>query len=322
MTYPDHKTRVAFTPAAIGVLLWASATALLLEDAWHAQRFDVATLSVPILTAATVAAACMAHTRFARFRLVGGLGFAALALLGSLVMATGTLGRLAETKDGKVADVNRTNRTYGFRIADLNAAKAEQARECRTIGDRCKAWNARVDSLTRELAGIVVKSADPKADAIARLASLSGFDADRTKEIVAATDPVLLPLFLELGSVLFFASAFPRRKVATVTAPVTVAEEVDRNSQETLKGCARVWSRDEALQDMLRLKEVGAQRFLAARYGVDKSTISRWMQQWETEGHVHRTRDGQSKAVAMLAAPARTRKTLVFRHKARRLPAS
>ena len=80
--------------------------------------------------------------------------------------------------------------------------------------------------------------------------------------------------------------------------------------------------REEALQDMLRLKEVGAQRFLAARYGVDKSTISRWMSQWETEGHVQRTREGQSKAVAMLAAPVRTRKTLVFRHKPRRLPAS
>jgi len=35
----------------------------------------------------------------------------------------------------------------------------------------------------------VVKSSDPKVDAIVRLASLAGFDGDHTREIVAAFDP-------------------------------------------------------------------------------------------------------------------------------------
>ena len=78
---------MAFVPGTIGILFWGAATALLLEEAFHATRFDLATMSVPILTAATVAAAVLAHQRFARWRLIGGTGFALLALLGSLVMA-------------------------------------------------------------------------------------------------------------------------------------------------------------------------------------------------------------------------------------------
>ena len=117
----------------------------------------------------------LAHQRFARWRLIGGTGFALLALLGSLVMATATLGRIAEAKDSKSSTVQEVNRTYGNKADDLKAAKAEQAKECKSIGKKCAAWNARVDKLTSELAGIVVKSSDPKADAIARLATLGGW---------------------------------------------------------------------------------------------------------------------------------------------------
>ena len=68
------KPSISWGPAIVGTLLWGAATALLLEDAWHAQRFDVATLSVPILTAATVGAAVAAHTRLATWRLMVALG--------------------------------------------------------------------------------------------------------------------------------------------------------------------------------------------------------------------------------------------------------
>ena len=159
---PSHTRTVSPLPCAVGVLLWGAATALLLEDAIHTGRYDVATRATPILTAATVAAACLAHMRFASWRLVGGAGFAALALLGSVVMATGTLGRIAEAKDGKEAVIQATNRTYGLKDAELTKAKAERDRECRPIGPRCKDWQARVDVLTAELSRIVVKSSDCK----------------------------------------------------------------------------------------------------------------------------------------------------------------
>ena len=62
----SHTRSVSAAPCAIGILLWGAATALLLEEAIHAGRYDVATMATPILTAATVAAACLAHMRFAR----------------------------------------------------------------------------------------------------------------------------------------------------------------------------------------------------------------------------------------------------------------
>ena len=313
-----RRHSIAFVPFTTGLALWLAGTALLMEDSWRAGHWDVQHLAVPILTAATCVAGCLAHMRLARLRLLSGLALAALALFGSGLCVLNTLSRTATDRDRTIAVAMAANRVLHDRQGELDRARVEMTRECKARGPRCREWEQRVDNLTRETAPMLALAVDPRADAVARLAMLAGLDGERTKQIVKAIEPAALPVFLELGAIVLLGISFPARKAATAKQPLPVAD----NTDETLKGCARVWSREEALQDMLRLKEVGAQRFLAARYGVDKSTISRWMSQWETEGHVQRTRDGQSKAVAMLAAPARTRNTLVFRHKPRRLPAS
>lgn len=296
---PTHQpTRaIAPIPLILGLFLWGAGTAFLLEEAIHAGRYDVATLATPILTAATVASACLAHLRFASFRLIGGTGFALLALLGSVIMATGTLGRLAEAKDTKEATLNAGNRTYGNRTEDLKTAKADAKRECTGgVGKRCETANARVDALTKELAGIVVRSTDPKAESIGRLATLLGWNGDRAKVIVAALDPVLLPLFLEFGSVGFFAGAFRHRQTPTAS-----------NDEKPSTVAVLALTQAQALRDFRKLREVGSQQFLADRYGVDKSTVSRWLQQWETEGHVARTREGKERKVLALPAPEKRR---------------
>lgn len=296
-----HTTKTSVIPLSIGILLWAGATGLLLEEAIAHHKYDVATMATPVLTAATVAAACLAHLRFASFRLIGGTGFALLALLGSIVMATGTLGRLAEAKDSKEAGTQATNRTYGNKADDLKAAKVEQARECRSIGKKCEAWNARVDKLTSELSGIVVRSSDPKADAIARLATLLGFDGKWIKEVVAAFDPVLIPLFLELGSVGFFAAAFHPRKHEIVIEP-------ERNVPETVTVAHPLHatvSQSEALRDIHQLGDVPAQSILAKRWRRDPSTVSRWLAEWHEQGLIDRKRIGRAKASSIvLALPA------------------
>lgn len=265
-----HTTRVSAVPCLVGTLLWGAATALLLEDAIRAGHYDVATMATPVLTAATVAAAVLAHMRLASWRLVGGIGFACLALLGSASMVSGTLGRLAEAKDGKEAGIQAVNRTYGIKDAELTRAKVERDRECRTMGPRCKDWQSRVDALTAELAGIVVRSSDPKADAIARLVSLLGGSGEKAKAIVAAIDPVTLPLFLELGSVLFFGAAFGHRRMQSTQSS---AIEPDRLNQKEL---ARIWN-------------------------VHPSTVSRRLRAMELEGRVQRVREGKS----LIALPAR-----------------
>jgi transposase-like protein len=319
----DHS--IAWLPAIAGAGLALGAIALLTADAITTGHLTITHAMQPLLVLGTCIAAAWAHRCGWRNPLAA-LAFASLALLGSLATIYGTLGRQADARDTKVAGAMAENRQLTLRNEDLETARATAKVECKSgAGAKCATATARVDNLVASMSSLRTVSTDPRGDAIADLLHLvAGADRVRTRKVVAAIDPIVLPLFLEVGSILFFAASFPRRRkpLVQVTETSKVAADVACNTVETPNSFARVWSREEALQDMLRLKEVGAQRFLAARYGVDKSTISRWMQQWETEGHVQRTRDGQSKAIAMLAAPARTRKTLVFRHKPRRLQTS
>ena len=295
----DHQTTpaVMWVPATIGVLLWGAATALLLEEAWHAQRFDVATLSVPVVTAATVAAAVRAHHAFVSWRLLSAAAFAMLALLGSIIMASGTLGRLAEAQDGKQATVGAVNRGYGMKTEELKIARGDAARECKSgVSTKCMNANGRVDALTKELSGIVVRSTDPKADSIARLAALIGFDGKYVREIVQAFDPVTLPLFLEFGSVLFFAGAFPHRRAATVHKAETVSDRLPDLPSETRKSL----SQREALSDFRSLKQTGSQKFLADRWQVSEGCVSKWLSAWEVSGNAERRRVGKSNQLAAI----------------------
>jgi CBS domain-containing protein len=266
--------RISPVPVIVGTLLWGAATALLLEDALHSGRYDVATMATPILTAATVAAACLCHARLRDWRILGAAGFLLLALLGSAVMVSGTLGRLAEAKDGKEATVQAVNRTYGEKQDALTEAKAAAKRECVKRGPVCTGWQQRIDQLTAELSAIVVRSSDPKADAIARLVSLVGGNGERAKAIVAAIDPVTLPLFLELGSVLFFGAAFGHRPRSNA---------IERN-------------RDAIVEQPSVLNQLE----LAKVWGVHPSTASRRLRKLEAAGQVRRHRDGRS----VLALPA------------------
>lgn len=303
---PTDKHTISVIPFLLGIALWLSATCLLLEEAYHAQRFDVATLSVPVLTASTVAAACLAHLRFASFRILSGLGFTVLALLGSLIMSSGTLGRLAEAREGKTADIETVNRTYKLKVDELKAAKVEQVKECRTIGKRCTLWNERVDQLTSELAGITPRATDAKADAIARLTTLAGGNGERAREIVQAIDPLGLPTFLELGSIFFFATAFRRRKrVATVSTPITPLESVTEPKPFHLESVQvnKQFTREEALRDLQAMRGAPSQVALAARWQVNESTVHRWVRSFEKSGAIERLRDGKHRPVALLPAP-------------------
>src|SRR5262245_21873793 len=127
---------------------------------------------------------------------------------------------------------------------------------------------------------------DPRADAIQRIATLVG---NHVRAIVQAIDPLVLPLFLELGSILFFAGAFPTRH--PVAQPLQPAIETNARP---LQNCARIFTKEEAGQDLKRLREVGSGRYLAARWGRDPATVSRWLAEWAEDGTIARERQGKS----------------------------
>ena len=291
-----HTRRIAAVPCLVGLLLWIGATALLCEDALRTAHLTINHALQPLLTAGTVAAAVYAHHRIASWRLLSGAAFLALALLGSVATVYGTLSRTATARDAAQADAMASNRQLALKSEALEAAKREAARECKPIGPRCKDWLARVDALTAEMAPLRALAVDPRANVIGSLADLLGFDGARTKAIVAVLDPVVLPLFLELGSLVFFAVAFPHRR--NRLQPTATGG----NREATVESCAP-WTQAAALHDFRHLGNSGAQWQLASRWGVDKSTVSRWLRQWEGDGLIQRRRDGRQKLVLALPAP-------------------
>jgi hypothetical protein len=111
---------------------------------------------------------------------------------------------------------------------------------------------------------------------------------------VQALDPLVLPLFLELGSILFFSVAFPIRK-ETIAQPLQPAIETIAQPLQ-----ARIWTKEEAQRDLKRLREAGSGRYLAARWGRDPATVSRWLAEWSDDGTIARERRG--KTVRAIAA--------------------
>jgi len=183
------------------------------------------------------------------------------------------------------------NRTLSLNEEELVQAKAQAKRECATIGPRCQQWQSRVDQLTREMAPLRAVSVDPRGDALVRLAILLGFESGKVRAIVAAVDPVVLPLFLELSSILFMGAAFQcRHRPATET----IAQPLQAATVNNLKDCSRVYTKEEAQQDLKRLREAGSGRYLAARWGRDPATVSRWLAEWSEDGTIARERNGKT----------------------------
>jgi hypothetical protein len=295
-------------PFLIGVLLWTGATALLLEDVWRGGNLTVTHCLMPILTLGTVAAAIFVHRSLASLRLISGAGFLLLASLGIAATVYGTMGRQADARDQRLGEAQRLQGRRAAKLHELEGAKRSQAAECVRIGPRCQQWNARVDQLTAEVGQLPVVAVDPRADAVVRLAVLFGLPGPTVRGVIEALEPVLLPLFLELGSIVFFAAAFPAGRNARNRQQL---REVAGDRSETVDSFpaaaslvpASAYTREQALRDFRGMREVGAQRFLRARWGVDKSTVSRWLKDWETEGLVKRGREGRAKPALALPLP-------------------
>ena len=127
-------------PALLGLGLWLGATAILCEDVFHSGHVTIIHAFQPLahcgdsrLPSGSIRAGWLAKP-----------AFLVLAVIGSLATLYGTMGRQATAKDDTEATIQATNRTYGDKTGELKTAKVEQTKECRTIGKRCEAWNARV----------------------------------------------------------------------------------------------------------------------------------------------------------------------------------
>src|SRR5262245_34599174 len=92
------RTPVAWGPLVIGLLFALAAIVLLGDDALH-RGLTVHHALQPVLVLGAAAAGIFAHHSFHAWRLGYGSAFLLVAVLGSLLVVYGTMGRQADARD-------------------------------------------------------------------------------------------------------------------------------------------------------------------------------------------------------------------------------
>ena len=157
----SSHTQVSIIPATIGIALLAGAIYLQLEDGLRAGHLTSIDCLAPVLTIAVAVCGVLCHHRLHAWR-VSGLLYLAMALLGSWVIVYSSLARTATAKDGAVATAMAENRTLLLRETELADAKALAKAECKVVGPRCAALQARADKLITDMAGLRAVATDPR----------------------------------------------------------------------------------------------------------------------------------------------------------------
>ena len=221
-----HSHSISPIPATIGVALLIGAIGLQIEDALRSGHWATTDYLSPAITVSVVVAGVLAHHRLARWR-ISGLAFLLLALLGSAVIVYSSLARTATQRDTAIATAMAENRTLTLREEELTTARALAKQECRVAGPRYQRMQSRADQLISQMAGLRAVATDPRSDALAKLAELLGGDAKRTRAIVSAIDPAVIPILCEVMCVLMLIAGIPgawsiaaRKCCASVTAIV------------------------------------------------------------------------------------------------------
>jgi hypothetical protein len=265
--------RISPIPATLGLALLTAAIGLQVEDALRAWHFTSTDALPPIITLAVAASGVLAHHRLARWQLVSGTAYLLMAILGSGVIVYGSLARTATQRDTAIATAMAENRTLSLREEELASAKALAKAECKVVGERCRSQQARADQLIGQMAGLRAVAADPRSDAIARLAELLGGNAAKVRAIVGAIDAAVLPIMCELLCILMLCAGFPASR----------SNATERKSDASVTQVSVLNQRD-----------------LAKAWGVHESTVCRRLQKMEAAGQVRRQRQGR----AMLTLPA------------------
>jgi len=314
------KTYTIASPAAIvgGVAASAGATALLVRDAF-ATGWTVELALMPVLVGLTILSAHVAWGALRNRRVISAVGLYALAVLGSGLIVYEQMGRRAEVRDVKVATVTAsvTQRQHAeqmLREAEEILAKHRAARdsECASgKGKKCDGLGYTVSTWEAAVAGHEVKLAklgpdrpiDSRADRIAGFAALFGLPPGPAKNAVALFEPVALPLFLELGSILLFGYGLGRVRAREKPDPAIAPVPKDEPMKTAPSGGSKApFTKDAALANLLALHKVGqdipSQDWLAQKWGVSKGCVSKWLSDWSHDDLIpDRVRVGKCKMI-------------------------
>lgn len=305
-------------PSTIGGVVAASgAIALLTRDA-QTTGFTLDHAMMPVLVGLTVLFGHEAWRAAKDWKAVSFVAFIALAVFGSSIVISETMGRRAESRDAKVNSATKDVNQYASLLANLDranklATEAESwvANECKTgVGAKCRGVTytrdqrlAYAEKLRKDAeAHKAPAPVDSKADRVAAVAALLGFSADVTKKAVHTFEPFVLPLFLELGAIFLFGFGVRTRKVTvhavsnTVPAQTTKALSFERPDGD--------YSDDEIEQIrkiLTGLDKTVCNSELAMLAGVDPSEMSKRWRKAEKAGVITAKRSGKHVHLRLVA---------------------
>lgn len=305
-------------PSTVGGVVAASAAIALLTRDGIQNGITLEHALMPVLVGLTVLAGHEAWRALKEAKLLSAAFMLVLAVFGSGIIVTETMGRRAETRDAKVAQATKTVDQYATIAADYQRAsklvaeaEAWVGSECRSgAGPKCKGNQfvlAQRTAYAKELKGQLEQAAAPapvdsKADKIAYWAALLGASKAVAKEVFQNLDPFTLSLFLELGAVAFFGFGVRTRKV-TVSVFESVPVSVPAETPKALS-FERPLTDDEVEQIRRILEGRSApvtNDELAALAGVTKSEMSKRVAKAVESGTVVKFRRGRFNAISLVA---------------------
>lgn len=300
--------RIHSWPAIVGgSVAAAGAIALLTRDAAQTGlTLDHALM--PVLVGLTILTGHLAWQAVCEWKL-SAVPLALLAILGSGITVYETMGRRAETRDTKAAAATKSVDDYAALVANLaraNALTVEAeswvANECRTgVGPKCRGVTftrdqrrAHADQLRRDVeAHKAPAPVDPKADRVAAVAGLVGYQGD-VKRAVQTFEPFVLPLFLELGAIFLF--GFGIRHSRETPAP-----KVEAQSMTTFERPLSDAEIEELRRVLKGMTHAPNQQEIAERSGISEGEISKRIRKAEAAGVIQKIRDGRFNRIHLVA---------------------
>jgi hypothetical protein len=238
----NHPTKGRALAITAGVAFLAGGLTILLGDvltkpqAWNQYH------ALTVLTVfGTIAAGHLLVDAWKARHVLAALGFLILFASGTGLVVYQSVGRQAETTDAKTYDAEAANSQLAAKGADLAKARArfddanraaDNEMKGERCGTRCNDWRQRakevqalVSQLEAEIRAIgPQKPVAPKAEKMASVAELFGFDHAKAKAALMLLEPFLWTLFFEIGSIVSLGFAFRSKPISVSQMPISVSE--------------------------------------------------------------------------------------------------
>lgn len=272
----------------------------------------------------TIASGHLLWGQLQEWRLLPALGLLILFIAGTFYCVTASGGRNAAVQSTKAEQAHKTNDDRARVEGDLTVAKerlsdalTEEARECASgEGPRCKGWRktreerqANVHLLEAELRLMEPERVEnPELRHAAKVfVAFPGVTASEQVifGFLVLYFPFVKALFCEIATLVFGSIGFRHSPTETLGQSHSQSS-VSRDSPNGIKGNPTVspsvpLSKPEALQDLLSLIRdsgtVPSQDTLRLRWDRPKSTVSRWLIEFERASQISRSQQGKCKSI-------------------------